>query len=261
MLGVARMRLPRKWEITVSAGSYYPDLTQNFPSDDIVLNYENDHLGMQFFAYTSHVDELDDPVHVAQRLYSLQLLLNGALRLCWGNNRAVPICFSRFTRINGGGQESVYAKTIEENPFTRNSAINHGLIGWNNQRNRCPSQLLNLSKADGDLRALLFLAGLVSTNSPIECILTWGTLYKILDTVRHHSKLLQLEVEVFADKQKINAFTAACNNMSILGIYARHGAAGNDPPTRVITDLDDAVDLIISMATKFCRAYVSVKHP
>ena len=251
------MLSPHKWEIAVSAGSYYPDLTQNFPGNDIDLYYEDDHLGMQFFAYSCHVDELDHPAHVAQRLYSLQLLLNGALRLNWGDIHAIPVHFSEFARIDGGGRNySVYAKTIEENPFSENLEIDH-FPECNSPRNRYPSHLLNLSKSDSDLRYLLFLVGLVSKNSPIESILTWGTLYKILDTVRHHVIALQLPFDQLADRQKINAFTAACNNMSILGVYARHGTAGNEPPTRVITDLDEAIDLVISMAAKFCRAYVS----
>ncbi len=186
--------------------------------------------------------------------------MNGALRLCWGDIHPVPVRFSEFARINGGGRHSVYANIIEEDPFYRNSAIDRDLSGWNNPKTRCPSHLLNLSKADSDLRALLFLVGLVSKNSPLECILAWGTLYKILDTVRYHSKPLQLSLEEFSDINKINAFTAACNNMSILGVYARHGAAGNSPPKRVITDLDEAIDLIISMAAKFCQAYVNVKY-
>ncbi len=259
-LRVNHMSSPHKWEIAVSAGSYYPDLTHNFPGNDIDLSYENDHLGMQFFAYSSHVDELDDPVHIAQRLYSLQLLLNGALRLSWGNIRAIPVHFTDFARSDGGERSSVYAKIIEENPFSGKPEIVH-FPKWNNPENSYPSYLLHVSKSDRDLRGLLFLVGLVSNNSPIESILTWGTLYKILDTIRHHSKTLQLPFDQLADKQKINAFTAACNNMSILGVYARHGAAGNDPPTKVITDLDEAIDLIVSMATKFCHAYVRSKRP
>lgn len=255
------MPSPHKWEIAVSAGSYYPDLTQNFPGNDIDLGCEDDHLGIQFFAYSCHVDELDDLIHVAQRLYSLQLLLNGALRLNWGDISALPVHFTEFAQIDGGGRNAVYAKIIEENPFSNNPEIDQDLSRWNNPKNRYPSYLLNLSKADADLRGLLFLVGLISQNSPIESILTWGTLYKILDTVRHHSKALKLPFDQFADKQKVNAFTAACNNMSVLGVYARHGAAGNNPPTRVITDLDEAIGLMISMATNFCRAYVDAKHP
>lgn len=248
-----------KWEITVSAGSYYPELTGYFLGNDIDLRYEDDHLGVQFFAYSCHVDELDDTAHVAQRLYSLQLLLNGALRLYWGSIDELPVHFSEFARIDGGKQNSVYAKVIEENPFSRNLEIDH-FPDWNNPKNKYPSHLLNVSKIDSDLRALLFLVGLVSKNSPIECILTWGTLYKIFETVKYHSKVLKLQFDQFADQQKTKAFTSACNNMTTLGLYARHGATGDKPPKKVITDLDEAISLVISIATKFCRTYISAKY-
>jgi hypothetical protein len=247
-----------KWLVRVLAGSQYPDLTYNFRGNDIALEYENDELGMQFFAYSYHVDELDDPVHVSQRLYSLQILLNGALRLNRGVVNARPIKFTQFESVNGGLAHFVNPKNIEEDPFSQNPKIDHE---QNNSKCSYSAYLLNLSKSDADLRFLLFLVGLISTNSPLECILTWGTLYKILDTVRHHSKVLNLSINKFSDNQKINAFTAACNNMSILGVYARHGAASNVPPTRVITDLDEAIKLIISMATKFCREYVKMRYP
>lgn len=253
------MSLSHKWEIAVSAGSYYPDLTYKFPGNDIHLCYENDHLGMQFFAYSYHVDEIDDPAHVAQRLYSLQLLLNGALRLDWGDINAMPVRFSEFVRTGGGERNAVYAKVIEENPFSSDPEIDN-FPKWNDPKSIYSSRLLNLSKSDGDLRGLMFLVGLISKNSPIESILTWGTLYKILDTVKHHSKNLKLPLNQMTDMQRVNEFTAACNNMSVLGIYARHGAAGNKPPTKVIADLDDAVDLIVSMAEKFCRAYICTKY-
>lgn len=249
-----------KWEITVSAGPYYPCLTQNFNSNDITLSYENDHLGMQFFLYSRHLDELDDHAKVAQRLYSLQLLLNGALRLYWGNIHEKPIHFSDFVQIDSGGRNPIYAKVIEENPFSRNTEIDY-FPQRNSSKNKYPVHLLNISKTDSDLRALLFLVGLVSNRTPIECILTWGTLYKILDTVKHHAKVLKLPFNQFADKEKITKFTAACNNMSVLGVYARHGAAGNNTPTKVITDLDEATDLVISTATNFCRAYINTKYP
>lgn len=252
---------PHNWRINVSAGSYYPDLTQNFFGNDIELGYENDYLGMQFHAYSRHVDKLNDYIHVGQRLYSLELLLNGALRLAWGEATTLPVHFTDFSQISGNGQGSVYARIIEENPFDPDPAIDKELAEWNQPRKRFSSRLLNLSKIDGDLRALLFLVGLVSKKSPLECILTWGTLYKILDTIRHLSKANGFSTDAFANKQDVNAFTAACNNMSVLGVYARHGAAGNTPPTNVITDLDEAIKLIIAMADKFCRSYVAAKHP
>ena len=252
---------PHKWEIAVDAGPYYPDLTQNFRGNDIDLSYEDDHMGMQFFAYSRHIDELDDPSHVAQRLYSLQLILNGALRVSKMNTHAIPIGFRDFSCCDSGGRYTVYAETIEEFPFSTNPAIDSGLLGWNNPKTGFASYLVYLAKSDADLRSLLFLAGLITSGSAIECILTWGTLYKILDSVRHYSKSNGLEIENFADMSRINEFTAACNNMSILGLYSRHGAAANKLPKKVITDLSEAIGLIISLASKFCRAYVNSKYP
>lgn len=251
---------PHKWEISVNAGSYYPDLTQNFYGNDIDLGFENDHIGMQFFAYSRHVDELDDLRHVARRLYSLQLILNGALRVSWRNAHTTPVSFVDFALCDSGERYSVYAETIEELPFSTNPAIDSSLSEWNNPKKRLASYLVNLSKFDADLRGILFLVGLISSNSTIESILTWGTLYKILDSIKHYSKINELQINTFADMARIKEFTAACNNMSVLGLYARHGADGNKIPKKVITDLSEAIDLIISLVSNFCKAYVDAKY-
>ena len=102
-----------KWEIAVLAGSYYTDLTQSFSGNDIALAYDNDYMGMQSFAFSYHIDELDDPADVGRRLYSLQLLLNGALRLSSGKATEWPIVFTDFAAVNGGCRHPVYANTIE----------------------------------------------------------------------------------------------------------------------------------------------------
>lgn len=252
---------PHKWEITVSAGSYYPDLTQNFFGNDIDLSYENDHMGMQFFAYSRHIDELDNAQLVAQRLYSLQLLLNGTLRANWRDANHYPITFTGFVLCNGGGFGSVHADIIEEQPFSQNSEIDVINSAWDDPKLRYPSYLLYLAKKDECLKTILFLLGLVSKGSTVEKILTWGTLYKILDCVRYYSRDIGKSLDDFADRTKINNFTAACNNMSILGLYARHGASANAPPKKVITDLSEAIDLIVEMAANFCEQYVQVKYP
>lgn len=250
-----------KWEIEVSAGSCFPDLTQNFFGNDLDLSYENDHMGMQFFAYSRHVDELDNTKHVAQRLYSLQLLLNGSLRASWKSSNWHPITFTRFVLCDGGGFESIYADIIEEQPFSQDPKIDVINSAWDNPKQRYPSHLLYLSKSDKDLRTILFLLGLISTNSTVEKILTWGTLYKLLDCVKHYSKGIGKTVDDFSDKEQINNFTAACNNMSILGLYARHGASGNMPPKKVITDISEATELIVKIAAEFCKQYVQIKYP
>ncbi|MCX2802000.1 hypothetical protein OQJ68_09395 [Microbulbifer thermotolerans] len=259
--------MSHKWEFSVSAGSYYPSLTQSFRGNDISLAYEDDHLGMQFYGYSSHIDCLSDPSQVAKRLYSLQILLNGALRISSGGVNMMPITFGAFALCDGGCRGSVYADSIEECPFDLSPSIDEGLPSWNDPKSSLPSLLLNRSKHDEKLRGLLFLVGMISTNSANERVLTWSTLYKILDSVKHYSSEFSLPYDSFADKDRINEFTAACNNMSILGINARHGASGNKPPKRVITDLAEAIELIVSLSESFVREYLArvpfnkSKHP
>ncbi len=67
--------MSHKWEFSVSAGSYYLSLTQSFRGNDISFAYDNDHLGMQLYGLSSHIDSLSESSHVAKRLYSLQVLL------------------------------------------------------------------------------------------------------------------------------------------------------------------------------------------
>ncbi|PTU63979.1 hypothetical protein DB032_03130 [Chromobacterium sp. Panama] len=250
-----------KWEITVAAGGYYPDLAHHFFGNDIDLGYENDHIGMQFYAYSRHIDELDDPDHVSERLYSLQLLLNGALRAAAGCVSSMPIQFLGFSAYENGCSYPVSAHRIEEDPFSRNPRIDQIHTRYEDPRQRYPSYLLYLAKRDPCLRDLLFLLGLISTNTTLEKVLAWSTLYKILDSVKHYAKEIDAGIDAFADPEQLSLFTAACNNTSILGIYARHGASENPPPKRALTNIDDASALIAGMTARFCRGYIAAKYP
>lgn len=161
-----------KWEIGVSAGSYYPSLTQEFWGNDLGLAYEDDHMGIQFFAFSYHIDEIDDPEHIACRLFSLQTLLNGALRLSWNDNDFIPVKFTHFARCDGGVRHEVHASNIESNPFSSNADIDRFEHHMLPARGRLSSRILNICKKDETLRSLVFLVGLISTNSSLEKIMT-----------------------------------------------------------------------------------------
>ena len=253
--------MSHKWEIEVTAGSYYPSLSDHFRGDDISLCHEDDEMGLQFFAYSRHVDGLNGADLVASRLFSLQLLLNGALRTEWNDFNTLPVEFTRFAEATGGGTFPVFAARIEEYPFNQGSEGDPLPNGIDNPKGRRSSYLLYLSKKDKAIRDLLFLIGLVSKNSSVEQILAWATLYRILDSVKHHSKSMKVDYKKYASEKSVKRFTAACNNMSILGLNARHGAAGNSPPTDVMTDLSEAEKLIISMSSDFMKEYVDTKYP
>ena len=254
--------MPHKWEIHVNAGSYYPDLSNNFFGNDIHLSYENDdHCGMQFSAYSPHIDELTDANAVAARIFSLQLLLNGALSIESGRRNPVPVSFDSFHNLEGGNSSRACYSPIEEYPFRADSPSEPRPAGAMDPKRRVASYLLYLSKSDESIRNLLFLAGLLANNSPVETILSWATLYRIHDCAKTYSADLGIAYDSLADKTEIERFTAACNNMSILGLNARHGETRNKPPKRVMTDYEEAEGLIIAMAKKLVDAYVSAKHP
>ena len=103
----------------------------------------------------------------------------------------------------------MHAETIEEYPFSTNPAIDFDLPEWNNPKNLFASYLVYLAKSDADLRGLLLLAGLITSSTAIECILTWGTLYKILDSVKRYSISNGFDINNFADMSVVNQFTAA----------------------------------------------------
>lgn len=251
-----------KWEIGVSAGSYYPSLTQEFWGNDLGLSYENDHMGMQFFAFSYHIDEIDDVGDVACRLFSLETLLNGALRLSLANNvLAAPVRFTCFALCDGGGRHEVHASNIEDDPFSHNPDIDRFEHESRPAKGRLSSRIFNLCKQDEALRALVLLVGLISTNSSLEKIMTWSTLYKIYDSVKFHAKANGYDFDKFGDAKRINQFTAACNNSLLLGVYARHGDMGFKQPKAAITDLDEAIELILDLARNFCRAHLSARYP
>ncbi|AQT60652.1 hypothetical protein B0D95_11615 [Cellvibrio sp. PSBB023] len=255
------MLSPHKWEIGVSAGSYYPSLTQDFWGNDIGLAYDDDHLGMQFYAFSYHIDEIEDPEHVACRLFSLNLLLNGALRVAWNKNFAVPVEFTHFALCDGGGQHSVHAANIENNPFSQNADIDKYEHEATPASGRLSSRIFNLCKKDEVLRSLIFQVGLISLNSSLETIMTWGTLYKIYDSVKYHSKKNNYDFLKLGDPGRINQFTAACNSSLLLGVYARHGDMGWGQPAAAITDINEATSLILDLANKFCLVHIGAQHP
>lgn len=151
--------------------------------------------------------------------------------------------------------------SIEEYPFSGNPLINQLKNSLDGPNKSFASLLLHLSKQSTELRTLLFLCGLISVKSTLEKILTWSTLYKILDCLKHYSRKESFDVKLFADSAQLDMFTTACNNMSILGLSSRHGANANKLPTKkVMTDLDEAINLILSMTKLFATAFISKKY-
>ncbi len=243
-----------KWQISVRAGSYYPDLASQLGGNDILLSFENDYLGMQFFAYSYHIYELEKQEDIAKRLVSLECILNGALRIAY-QKMPTRIYFKSFNLITGGSVSNVYAETFEDCPFSNNANIDV-FTEYTKPEKHIISYWIYLSKRCEAIRILLSQVGLISTSTSNDKILAWSILYKCVDTIKCYCKEANINYKNLIDESQLDRFTAACNSMSILGIYARHGKTNQEPPSKVITDLDKAISLILSFSNNFIKAYI-----
>ncbi|MEH1849235.1 MAG: hypothetical protein V7L25_30765 [Nostoc sp.] len=244
------------WEIRIRAGSSYIDLATSLGGNDLSLSFEHDdHTGLQFFAYSYHIDNLQDEKAVATRLFSLEAILNGALRIACKN---IPrrICFVSFAPASGGSSRNVWAETFEEYPFSNNPDIDI-FTELNRPEKHLVSHWIYLSKQFEAIRILLIYVGIISTATSNDKILTWSTLYKCVDTIQHFCKKVGINYEDLVDKSKLKRFTSACNNAIVLGVYARHGTFNLEPPNKPMTNLDEAIELILDFSNKFVRAYVN----
>lgn len=244
------------WEISVDAGSYFESMAQSFGGNDLGFSsLDESHTGKVFLAYSYHADQLPDPGLAGRRIFSLQLLMNGALRVEVGNLSLRPMEFTEFH--DGRSVHKVDPSSIEENPFSNVPFIDQDLSGFRNPKRDGTSHLIFLAKTDEVIRTVLFLAGMIATYTPLLRILSWSTLFKILDTLKHGCRLHGWDVADLGSEDDVERFTAACNNASILGLEARHGLSGRQPPTRIMRDFDEAAVLILTMARKYVEKFVS----
>ncbi|WP_369937303.1 hypothetical protein [Xanthomonas tesorieronis] len=245
------------WEVHVDAGSDYIDFASNFHSRHLAFGSEHDeHTGHVFTAYSHHIDHLDDPVAISNRVYSLELLVNGARRMSIGGiERTMRIKFSGYQSLTGtAGRYEVAA--IDETPF--DSSMPPPVPHCVKVGRFTPEHYIDVAASDNPVRMLLFLAGLIYRATPQEVILTWSTLYKMFDSYRWMAKQIGESLSDFEDTVgEVNRFTAACNNASILGLEARHGLSTNVPPSNPMTDLDEAIELNLRIARKICERYIN----
>lgn len=227
--------------------------------DDINLAYE-DEMGLDCFAYSTHIDGLQDEKEVAERAYGLEVILNGALRLDREEAQSERVRFTEVVRLETGLLKRINPEALEQYPFDKDAPVEQKILDISNPKTDYSSYLIHLSKSDDNIRTLVLLVGLLSSHSALEKVLTWGTLYKIYDSVRFVSRESGIDYLPFVDEIRLDQFTGTCNNMSVLGISSRHGLAKNSPPKKTLTDLAEAVDLIVKMASKFVRAYVTSKY-
>jgi hypothetical protein len=246
-------------EIILAEVPFLRQESQRWKSKDLIISWDIDHLEQYIFSgYSPHIELLTDPKKISQRVLSLFLLYNGSgyIRRLNLNSKV------RATAIYGKEfHEKVWASEIEEYPFEHNEDF-YEKDCFKYEDTPLDTVLFELAKIDQVVRTILFLAGLITpTNSFEDSILSWGTLYKIYDTVDYGCKESVININSLIPKAKLKAFTATCNNMSILGLNSRHGLKKyGSPPTNIITELEEAVYIILCLSKNFLTEYIKSVH-
>lgn len=241
----------------------YIDLTQCFKNNDITLSYDHDHNEQPYgVVFTKHIESLKSVDEIAKRLFSLQILLTGSRFIELASETHRRIEFDGFEveehETLPDGYYKVYADSIEEYPFNSTEEENANIRDFYLPCD-LDSMLFSLSKIDPIIRNLVFLAGMIRTYQSFERISTWNTLYKIYDTVNYGCNKINIKISEFINYSDLNKFKSACNNSLILGINARHGLKFTEKPKKeVITDINEAVDLILNLAKKFVIKYINI---
>lgn len=229
--------------------------TQRWKSKDLILSWGTDHLEQYIYsAYSPHIENLSEVKHIMKRVMSLMLLYNGAKYITGLNLNSKVKAISIYGK---GFSESLWATEIEEYPFDHNEDFYDNSC-FKYTDTPLDSVLFDLAKINTTIRVLLFLAGLISRPNSFEnSILSWGTLYKIYDTVSYGCKEVDIDINTLIPQTKIKALTATCNNMSILGLNSRHGLKDyGSPPTNVINDLEEAVFIVLCLSKNFAIEYI-----
>ena len=257
-------------EIIVAHNSAYLDsLSTSWKSKDLYFYLDYDHLDQRIIsAYSPPIDGIKNEKDLIKRVLSLNILVNGSLFVAAAKTM-IKVEFINYhiedksisDTIQKDGYSSFWSDTIEEYPFHNDES--YYLINENRnlpKKADLDSMLFSISKFDFIIRTLLFQAGLIFNNGINDKILTWNTLYKMVDTIKAGCSDINLDYKTLIDETSLEKFTAACNNPTVIGIFSRHGGTGK-PIKRItpITDLNEAINLILCFANRFSKVYVTTK--
>lgn len=249
-----------KYKIEILDNSTIDDLI-NFNIRNCLKIYSehHDNSGYKYYAYSPHIECLDNKMEISRRVFSLQLLLNGSHSVICKNIIKNPISFSRIISVENFSNFYIDSEKIENFPFAPNFEEIDPLVDINESSTDQIFGLISYSAKYEVVRFILFNAGLFSTNTSKEKILTWISMYKILDLVKHYSKEIGKNYLEYSTKSKITEFTKSCNNLSSIGIYARHGTPGKSSSIDQEKGILVHSENILSMANLFLFDYVKTK--
>ena len=244
------------WTIELRTGNYMDELSRRFGSRDISLNCSDDpETGHVSWALSYHLNGLMELREVIARAFSLQVFLNGSLRVAAQQAKGVPITFTELVNTHSTQRHRLDNADFEEYPFSKEPWIDEDLSVFNDPERHPASSLLYWSKKLEPVRIMLIHAGLLSFHDTQSRILAWSSLYKIRDTILHLCKTPQEEK---AMRKRLKNFDAVCNNISVLGIYARHGENGsNADPKKYQMTIQEASSFVLELANQKCLELIA----
>ena len=209
-----------------------------------------------------HIEDLRTKNNIDARIKSLNILLNGSLNIVF--NYSIPkINFKNYCVENIKVSDSInlyQSEFLEEFPFKGTEEQYKTNLNLS-ENDSFQSYLFSISKADFIVRTLLFQAGIIATYSINEKILTWSTLYKIVDTITMGCKEINININNLINKKDLKIFTQSCNSPFILGINARHGKGDkNQKILTPLTDINRAIELILCLTKQFLLQYTESKN-
>jgi hypothetical protein len=251
-----RMKLFTKQKIEILIDNEVPC----WETKDLRLAQSYDDLDQRVFsAFSPHLDILKNSNNtnlIKRRALSLILLTNGSFFIT--DLSLINKVFARYIVINKT-RESLWSETIEEYPFFKDENF-YDKDCFKYKDTPLSAVLFELSKIDKIIRTLLFLVGLIHHEgySFEYNILNWGNLYKIYDTINYGCRKIDIKISELIPKSKIEAVTAACNNMGVIDINARHGLSTKfeKPPKNAIKDLEEAIFVILCLCKNFVIRYI-----
>lgn len=107
-----------RWEIRVESGSYYPSMCEHSSGHDISYCYEHDdHTGYHFYAYSRHIDALSDHEAISNRLASLEVIVNGVMKVLSHKIDIYPTKFLGYSSTSFPSYIGLSPRKFEDYPF------------------------------------------------------------------------------------------------------------------------------------------------
>lgn len=241
-----------KWSFIIYASyPYLHNLLHYLDSEDIVL-YEEGEEGIDLTQYFSsvHFNHLTDPNEIYKKAYQLCSFVNAIDFLIQENkdnqnvirlDRLIDI--ENRTNVHYDKNLSVTKIDIDFTINKTREANNRHII----------AQTLLVAKSEEFVQNILFI---------IAQEMDFQRMYQALDEIKYFLKAngMNLEGIGFPKRGLVNDFTHTANNYKALGLRARHGNTGQQPPKEPMS-IAEAQKLLTDIIKTVFKKFYGIEFP